>query len=303
MKTTHLPAIAVLAFSFYSYGQENEIPVNGNVGIGTTSPTSKLDVRGDVKIDSVLNVGDSLVVARGATISEDLKVTEDTYLNGSLKLKSLKNETTTDAGLLLIDPEGNVTRGGALLAEVYADISRECKDGNGGFTTPANPTWANRPGAIYATQQCVPDVKVGIGTTEPAAKLHILLNDEAPGIQTHALVVERTNGTKILQLTEEGLLQAREIKVDLMSWPDYVFENEYPLPPLDELAAYIEHYGHLPNVRSACDMEREGMNVSETSVLLMEKIEELTLYLIDLQEQLQAQREEIDTLKTNGTQR
>jgi hypothetical protein len=149
----------------------------------------------------------------------------------------------------------------------------------------------------------VPDVKVGIGTSDPTAKLHIRLNDQAPNVQTHAFLVERANGAKILQLTEDGLLQAREIKVDLASWPDYVFADDYVLMPLEELAAYIVQHDHLPNVRPACEMERDGMSLSETNVLLMEKVEELTLYLIDLQQQVKVQQKEINELRNNGLQR
>lgn len=96
MKTAHLPAMLLLSLSLYTRAQENEIYGTGNVGIGTTNPTTKLDVRGDARIDSVLKVGDSL------------SVTGDTYLNGGLKIESLKNETSADAGLLLIDAAWNI---------------------------------------------------------------------------------------------------------------------------------------------------------------------------------------------------
>ncbi|MBI1837848.1 MAG: hypothetical protein HYR91_11355 [Flavobacteriia bacterium] len=61
--------------------------------------------------------------------------------------------------------------------------------------------------------------------------------------------------------------------------------------PLEKVKDYIILNKHLPNVANNCDMQENGMNVAETSVLLMEKVEELTLYMIQLQEQLKKQEQ------------
>ncbi len=76
--------------------------------------------------------------------------------------------------------------------------------------------------------------------------------------------------------------------------PDFVFEADYPLMPLDELRAFIEREGHLPDIPSAAELEEQGVvNVSRMQMLLLQKIEELTLYTLQQQaliEQLMAER-------------
>jgi hypothetical protein len=105
-----------------------------------------------------------------------------------------------------------------------------------------------------------------------------------------------------MQVNNDGLILGRELKLDVVAWPDYVFEENYAIMPLDELERYILLNNHLPNVPSACEMETNGVNVSEANVLLLEKVEELTLYLIELQKQLKEQQEQIEALKSVTTQ-
>lgn len=95
-----------------------------------------------------------------------------------------------------------------------------------------------------------------------------------------------------LKLGADGTLMAKEIKVTLTGWPDYVFDKGYNLMPLTETEQYIEANGHLPNVPSAAEVETDGMSVGEMNKVLLQKVEELTLYVIELQKQ-------IDELKQN----
>jgi len=95
------------------------------------------------------------------------------------------------------------------------------------------------------------------------------------------------NGTqKILQLNPDGVLQTRIIKVDAYAWPDFVFEPTYELRPLNEVKLYIAENGHLPEVPSAEMAEAEGIDVGEMNKLLLQKIEELTLYLLQQEERI-----------------
>jgi hypothetical protein len=89
-----------------------------------------------------------------------------------------------------------------------------------------------------------------------------------------------------------GRIICEELKVKLQSsgWPDYVFAKNYKLKPLDELENYINQNKHLPNIPAAQTVEKEGLEVGEMQRRMMEKIEELTLYIIDL-------KKEIDGLK------
>lgn len=82
------------------------------------------------------------------------------------------------------------------------------------------------------------------------------------------------------------------------SYPDYVFADSYPLMPLSDLASYIEEKGHLPKIPTAADVEeRGGVNMSELQLLLLEKVEELTLYTLAQQKQIEAQQVVINELR------
>jgi hypothetical protein len=87
-------------------------------------------------------------------------------------------------------------------------------------------------------------------------------------------------------LTVKGKIHTNEVRVDLNSpieqGPDYVFEPTYNLLPLSEVESYIKANKHLPEVPSAKQMEEEGLNLKEMNLLLLKKVEELTLYVIEL---------------------
>jgi hypothetical protein len=108
----------------------------------------------------------------------------------------------------------------------------------------------------------------------------------------------RNNDRKILQVSNDGILRSREIIVDALNWADYVFDPNYQLMSLDSLQTYIEENNHLPNVPSTEEVSQQGVNVAKTDAILLEKIEELTLYILQQQEMLKTLEEEIEALKS-----
>ncbi|WP_345954228.1 hypothetical protein [Mucilaginibacter sp. PAMB04168] len=91
------------------------------------------------------------------------------------------------------------------------------------------------------------------------------------------------------KLSVNGKLRAKEIKVET-GWADYVFLPGYRLRSLQEVGDHIKANGHLPEVPSAAEVAKNGIQVGETNALLLKKIEELTLYLIDQNKQLLEQK-------------
>lgn len=91
-----------------------------------------------------------------------------------------------------------------------------------------------------------------------------------------------------LRCDAQGNMKVKHLKVTLTDWPDYVLGGSHVLTPLGELEAYINENSHLPGVPSADEVEKEGADLGEMNRLLMEKVEELTLYIIDLQKQIDA---------------
>ena len=87
-------------------------------------------------------------------------------------------------------------------------------------------------------------------------------------------------------LTINGKAVAKEIIVTQQNWADYVFAKNYSLMNLDKLEAYINTNKHLPNVPSAKEIDKDGLNLGEINKIQMEKIEELTLYVIELKKEI-----------------
>lgn len=95
-----------------------------------------------------------------------------------------------------------------------------------------------------------------------------------------------TGNTGNNKLAVGGGIIGESVTVKLQgNWPDYVFKPHYELIPLSKVREYIDKNGHLPEVPSAAVIEKEGVNLGEMNKLLMKKVEELTLYLIQLEEQ------------------
>lgn len=109
---------------------------------------------------------------------------------------------------------------------------------------------------------------VGVGTTNPQSKLAV-------------------NGT----------ITAKEIKVTQAGWSDYVFAEDYRLLPLDELETYVGKEKHLPGIPSAKEVEEKGLAVADTLSKQMQKIEELTLYMIQLKKENEQLKERITALE------
>jgi hypothetical protein len=110
---------------------------------------------------------------------------------------------------------------------------------------------------------------VGIGTSSPDAKLAV-----------------------------SGQVHAQEVKVSVtVPGPDYVFEKDYKLTSLEEIKNYIDQNKHLPEVPSAKEMEKNGVQLGEMNMLLLKKIEELTLYVIEQKNEISELRKENKEIK------
>ena len=116
------------------------------------------------------------------------------------------------------------------------------------------------------------------------------------------LTINRSGGVGIntttipsgYKLSVDGKIICEELRVELSgSWPDYVFAETYDLISLSELEDYINQYHHLPGVPSAKEVEREGVSMGEMTTVIMEKVEELTLYLIEANKRIEKLENEL----------
>jgi hypothetical protein len=149
------------------------------------------------------------------------------------------------------------------------------------------------------------------GNTDVNAKLGTISNNDLPiitgnveqmRIGANGNVGIGTTAISSYKLSVEGTIRTRKVRVDPGTWADYVFESDYKLRPLKEVEQYIQQEKHLPEVPSAAEIKKEGLDVGDNQAVLLKKIEELTLYVIQQQKQLEAQQLKIETLekKMNG---
>jgi len=142
---------------------------------------------------------------------------------------------------------------------------------------------------------------VGIGVATPQAKLEVagdikaISADITKTLTTNdftaqsATIAHLTGTTLADELKVDGLLCAKEVRVRLAGapcWPDYVFSKNYNLMPLQELEQFVNENHHLPEIPSAATVEENGIELGQMNTLLLKKIEELTLYILDLQKQI-----------------
>lgn len=127
----------------------------------------------------------------------------------------------------------------------------------------------------------------------PTLTNHIILAD---GVGHQRLVADDAGnigigtGNPDAKLTVAGTIHSSEVKVDTsIPTPDYVFNADYELMTLQEVEKYIDKNHHLPEIPSAAQFAKEGINLGEMNTRLLKKIEELTLYLIEKEQQLKTQ--------------
>jgi hypothetical protein len=108
-----------------------------------------------------------------------------------------------------------------------------------------------------------------------------------------------TTTTTTYLLAVNGKIGTKDVQIETTSdaWPDYVFESDYKLMAVNEIAKYIREHKHLPGIPSAQEVARNGYSVSDLDVQLLKKVEELTLYIIEQQKQIDALKKMIEEKK------
>lgn len=135
------------------------------------------------------------------------------------------------------------------------------------------------------------DLYVGNNFTATGALLAI------KAIQNGNVGIGTSNPTE--KLTVAGNISSREVKVIVDAGADFVFENDYKLNSLDFLDKFIKENKHLPEIASAEEMRKDGINLSEMNIKLLQKIEELTLYMIEMKNENAKMKSDILKLKQN----
>lgn len=121
--------------------------------------------------------------------------------------------------------------------------------------------------------------RVGIGVSYPTCALDI------------------NGAVKASKLDVNGTIRSKEVKIEATGWADFVFDKDYKLPSLSEVENHIKESKTLPGIPSEQQVKEEGIDLGDMQAKLLQKIEELTLYVIDQDKRIKALEEENKNLK------
>lgn len=328
MKTTLL-SIALLVSSLASaqlYTPSGTVQASSNnyIGIGTSTPEGILDINANSNIP--------IIRGNGGYIPTGLRFIDDSYTQpGQVKEWSIWKGNTFNKGLsfmrydavdrcasgicdipLFLADNGNVGINTSSPQEKFSIHGKHMGTtilvhADNGSNVPADLMfWASEPGLTYSGVGIGNNIKnyenglsmERLNTSKGGSYIRLLDNEinfnlvSNTGVKQQSLTLY-PNGNASLQ----GKFETKEIKVTLTPTADFVFDENYNLPSLEDIEKHIKEKKHLPEIASAAMMEKEGVNIGEFQIKLLQKIEELTLYSIEQNKQLKSQSEKLDQLQ------
>lgn len=251
---------------------------NGNIGVNLTSPTEMVDVNGNVKATRGIFTNSSNISTFASTA---LRNKECQVFSGGTLLDAVENARIFN---LYDFPTSNLNPNGP---STYLDI-----EDRGYYTRMSFGATQNSDSkfALWDKTQTenftvYDNGNNTISLTMPKANSYV-------GIGTTSF----TDGVDTYHLSVKGNIRANRVKV-YTTWADFVFEDDYNLPTLPEVEKYINDNGHLKDIPSAAEVDSKGIELGEMNKLLLQKVEELTLYMIEQNKVNAQQAQQIEDLK------
>ena len=313
MKKLQLLVFVVPIFSFAQLAtplgqmQSTSNPETKGIGIGTTSPESILDIHANARIP--------IIRGNGGYIPTGLRFIDDSYTQpGQVKEWAIWKGNSFTKGLsfmrydavdrcqggicsvaLQLHDNGNVGIG---TSSPFSRLEVYNEAGKSHLTLSADDNNANDSSRIDL------DYKI-YNRNHIIGRISSFYLDSGNGGTGGLKFFTREAG----QLTEKMIiapngnisvsnkLEAKEIKVTTTPTADFVFEDSYQLPNLESVEKHIKEKKHLPEIASAAEMQKEGVNIGDFQIKLLQKIEELTLYQIQLNKEVTSLKQENIQLK------
>jgi hypothetical protein len=247
------------------FAQTNTFPSNGNVGIGTASPQNLLHVAGITRISN--STGQSMIYLTHGATSGNTYGEIDALINSGAGYGNLIMQSGGgNVGIGLTNPQARFDLSASTSNTAGSGFVLGFSQGGGifhGFRQNSSNTLIldsyNGSWNMGLAQTTIGNI--GIGTTSPSEKLSV-----------------------------NGNISAKKLIVTQTGWSDYVFDKDYKLRSLSSLETFIQQNKHLPEVPSAKEVEEKGISVGDNQALLLKKIEELTLYVIELKKENRLQQ-------------
>jgi hypothetical protein len=250
-------------FAMRMYYQNNSVYFPGRIGIGTANPAARLDVRGDIR------AGNS-----------DIYFTKTNHNHSGIGNTPgyAAIENAADYNALMILGRAGTSKGRSVRLWDYLQVNGSL-DVNGTLKTSGN---ANIAGTLNATNLNV-----------------------SRGVSAKSLSVSGT--ASMTNLNVSDTINAKSINVTGSGWDgagrDYVFEDSYILLSLDQVEQYVKIHKHLPGILSAREMGKSSLSISTMLMNHLQKIEELTLYMIELKKENQVLKKRLAALEMSAVGR
>jgi len=320
MKKTLLLYAALYCFSIqFLFAQQwsgststsGNISRNGNVGIGPLSPIAPLQVSGASEASSSSSINGTILISSATTNLINTLGIHTATGNPYSWIQTTHRTVPSATYPIALNPRGGNVGIGITNPKTklhifngdnsYGAILANATEDNFSLYTKTIDTWpvnseSFRIGLKYDNNENNGFISFYRGgssvggflgfSTYGAERMRILSNGNI-GIGTS------TTGTH--KLAVDGTIGAHEIKVESGAWSDFVFKEDYPLKDLKEIETYIQENQHLPDIPSEAEILENGIELGKMDAKLLQKIEELTLYTIQ-------QQKELDFLKTKNTQ-
>lgn len=293
--------IHFLTTDSYRAGMKQRMIIDhkGNVGIGVMSPAAKLDILADSGYEIKFTGATGNIWAEHAMflLSNKTLHVGAGGTNSQMVLNEAGNlgigVTTPGARL---DVNGGVKVGNTISSPGYADHFIVRSDGGTAF----------EGGQIFTNSEksSSKGIKVSASFSGSSPQLHIgEVNLGSPNTFTRNYLHLKNGNVGIgttspgkYKLAVEGVIGAREVVVTSDSWADFVFDDDYDLMPLRAVERYVEQHRHLPGLPSEADVLEDGVALGTMQATLLQKIEELTLYVIALKKENETLKERVDAM-------